>query len=92
MPLEDIMRSELVFGAMTHVPNRFLLTKLVSKAIREFHKPNACIQQTANEVFERFTRANPVGGALHTGNLRSFVPAKNRKTHSEGEELEQSVA
>jgi hypothetical protein len=86
------MRSELVFGAMTHVPNRFLLTKLVSKAIRKFHRPNTCIQQTANEVFERFSLANPIGGVLHAGNLRPFIPAKRHKSHSESEDLEQSVA
>lgn len=86
------MRSELVFGAMTHVPNRFLLTKLVSKAIRKFHRPNTCIQQTANEVFVRITRANPIGGVSHTPNLRSFVSGKKLKKHSEGEDLEQSVA
>ena len=30
------MRSELMFGAMTYVSNRFLLTRLASKATRRF--------------------------------------------------------
>ena len=54
------MRSELVFGAMAHVPNRFLLTKLASKAVRKLHRPNTRIQGTANDVFLRFKHANPM--------------------------------
>jgi hypothetical protein len=54
------MRSELVFGAMAHVSNRFLLTKLASKATRKFHKPNTRIQDTTNEVLERFSRSRPI--------------------------------
>jgi hypothetical protein len=60
MPEEDTMRSELVFGAMAHIPNRFLLTKLASKATRKFHKPNTRIQDTTNDVFVRFSCANPI--------------------------------
>jgi hypothetical protein len=54
------MRSELIFGAMAHVPNRFLLTKLASKAIRKFHRPNTRIQDTANDVFLQFGRSSPM--------------------------------
>ena len=53
------MRSELVFGAMTQVPNRLLLVKLASKATRILHRPNSRIQETMNDVFERFSHANP---------------------------------
>ncbi len=53
------MRSELVFGAMTQVPNRLLLVKLASKATRMLHRPNSRIQETMNDVFERFSHANP---------------------------------
>lgn len=60
------MRSELVFRAMTHVSNRFLLIKLASKAIRELHRPNSRIQDTANDVLVRFSRANPMPAARHT--------------------------
>ena len=56
------MRSELVFGAVTYVPNRFLLTRVAAKAIRRFHRANTRIQDTANEVFQRFARANPLAG------------------------------
>jgi hypothetical protein len=58
---EVLMRSELVFGAMEHVSNRYLLTKLASKAARELHKPGARIEDTTNDVLVRFSRANPIG-------------------------------
>jgi hypothetical protein len=54
------MRSELVFGAMAYVSNRFLLTKLASKATRKFHRPNTRIQDTTNDVFMHFRQASPI--------------------------------
>jgi hypothetical protein len=54
------MRSELVFGALAHVSNRFLLTKLASKATRKFHRPNTRIQDTTNDVFMRLSRSSPI--------------------------------
>jgi hypothetical protein len=59
MPLENTMRSERIFAAMTYVPNRFLLTKLAAAATRKFHRPNTPIQETMDEVFSRFSEANP---------------------------------
>jgi hypothetical protein len=58
------MRSDLVFGAMTNVPNRYLLTRLASKAARELHKQGARIEDTTNDVLVRFSRANPIGCEL----------------------------
>jgi hypothetical protein len=55
----DTMRSDLVFGATTHVSNRFLLTKLAAKATRKLHRPNSRIQETMNDVLLRFSQANP---------------------------------
>jgi hypothetical protein len=55
------MRSDLVFGAMGNVPNRYLLTKLASKAVRGMHKPGVRIEDTTNDVLVRFSRANPIG-------------------------------
>src|ERR1700677_392562 len=54
------MRSDLVFGALRYVPNRFLLTKLAAKAIRDFHKPNTRISETTNDVLARFSRTDPM--------------------------------
>jgi hypothetical protein len=47
------MRSELIFGALTYVPNRFLLTSLASKATRRFHRPNTRIEDTASRTLQR---------------------------------------
>jgi hypothetical protein len=89
--LEDIMRSELIFGAMTFVSNRFLLVRLAAKATRSFHRSNARIADTANDVFERFAHANPVAG-FPCRNLESFPVAAQLETHSSYEDLVQSVA
>lgn len=51
------MRSELVFGATAHVPNRYLLVRLTSKTTRMFHKPNARLEETANDVLRIFSCA-----------------------------------
>ena len=53
------MRSDLVFGALSHVSNRYQLCLLASKATRKLHKPNTRLQDTANEVFARFQTTNP---------------------------------
>lgn len=54
------MRSDLVFGAMTHVSNRFLLVKLAAMATRKLHRPNTRIQETMNDVLIRFSQTNPM--------------------------------
>ena len=53
------MRSDLVFPAVKTVRNRYMLCQLASKATRKFHKPNTRVQDTMNEVLNRFasTRA-----------------------------------
>ncbi len=48
-----MMRSELVFEAVTTLRNRYMLCQLASKATRKFHKPNTRIQDTTNEVLHR---------------------------------------
>lgn len=63
------MRSELVFGAMTFISNRYLLTGLAARATRKFHKPSTRIQDTTNDVFERFTRANPIAAVQYAGEV-----------------------
>jgi hypothetical protein len=85
------MRSELVFGAMTHVSNRFLLMRVASKATRKFHRPTTRIQDTANDVFERFTQVTPLAGVSFAGSLQSFPSAAQRKSHLSYGDLKQSV-
>ena len=55
------MRSDLVFGAMAKVSNRYLLTKLASKAVRGMHIPGVRIEDTTNAVLVHFSRTNPIG-------------------------------
>ena len=53
------MRSDLVFGALSHVSNRYQLCQLASKATRKLHKPNSRLQDTTNDVLVRFHTTNP---------------------------------
>jgi hypothetical protein len=57
------MRSDLVFGALSHVSNRYQLCQLASKATRKLHKPNTRLQDTTNEVLGRFQSTNPGAAA-----------------------------
>jgi len=70
------MRSELIFGAMTHVSNRYLLTKLASKATRKFHRPNTRIQDTANDVFLHFSRSSPIPVVQYISQLAAIPLAR----------------
>jgi hypothetical protein len=54
-----IMRSDLVFGALSHVSNRYQLCQLASKATRMLHKPTTRLQDTTNDVLARFRTTNP---------------------------------
>lgn len=51
------MRSDLIYNALNTVQNRYLLCQLASKATRKFHKPNTRIQETTNDVLNRFGKA-----------------------------------
>ena len=61
------MRSDLVFGAMKDVPNRYLLSQLASKVARKLHRPGTRMQDTTNDVLRRFSGANPIGCKLAFG-------------------------
>ena len=74
------MRSDLVFGAITNVPNRFLLSQLASKTARKLHRSGTRMQDTANDVLVRFGRANPIGSE-QTLRERLVVPLRSRATH-----------
>lgn len=54
------MRSDLIFGALTHVHNRYQLCQLASKATRKLHKPNTRLQDTTNDVLDRFRETVPM--------------------------------
>lgn len=50
------MRSNLIYEAVNAVPNRYLLCQVASKATRRFHRPNTRVQETMNEVLNRFAQ------------------------------------
>jgi hypothetical protein len=52
------VRSNLIFGALSPVQNRYMLCQLVSKATRKFHRPATRVQDTMNEVLHRFAGSN----------------------------------
>ena len=58
------MRSDLIFGALAHLENRYQLCQLASKATRKLHKPNTRVQDTCNDVLTRFHQNNPAAGAM----------------------------
>lgn len=66
------MRSELVFGAMSQVSNRFLLTMFAAKATRKLHRPNTRVQETVNDVLGRLSHADPIARVPDIGDLQPF--------------------
>jgi hypothetical protein len=54
------MRSDLIYGALAHISNRYQLCQLASKATRKLHKPNTRLQDTTNEVLVRFHETSPM--------------------------------
>jgi hypothetical protein len=71
------MRSDLIFGALTHVTNRYELCQLASKATRKLHKPNTRLQDTTNEVLDRFKDTLPMDASAEPV-VRS-IPVEQRK-------------
>ena len=69
------MRSNLVYGAVAPVQNRYMLCQLASKATRKFHKPNTRIQETMNEVLERIASSDRQGVLAEP---EHFVEAQRR--------------
>ena len=53
------MRADLTFMALAQESNRYLLTRLIAKATRKLHRPNTRLQDTMNDVFERFSCSKP---------------------------------
>ncbi len=72
------MRSDLIFGALTHVSNRYQLCQLASKATRKLHKPNSRLQDTTNEVFIRFHGTNPAATSLNAAPV-AVQPVQQRR-------------
>jgi hypothetical protein len=71
------MRSDLVFGALSHVSNRYQLCQLASKATRMLHKPNTRLQDTTNDVLHRFHSTNP--GSITPQQTPASQPMERRR-------------
>jgi hypothetical protein len=71
------MRSDLVFGALSHVSNRYQLCQLASKATRKLHKPNTRLQDTTNDVLVRFRSDHP--GAPLAKTMKAEEPVVRRR-------------
>lgn len=72
------MRSDLIFGALTHVHNRYQLCQLASKATRKLHKPNTRLQDTTNDVLERFKDTVPMDGTPFESEQDEVVATERR--------------
>lgn len=72
------MRSNLIYGALTHVKNRYQLCQLASKATRKLHKPNTRLQETMNEVLYRFRSENPMAPVARVAENESVRKQERR--------------
>jgi hypothetical protein len=72
------MRSDLIFGALTHVNNRYQLCQLASKATRKLHKPNTRLQDTTNDVLERFKDTVPMGEGFSESEQDEMLATERR--------------
>jgi hypothetical protein len=73
------MRSDLIFGALAHVTNRYQLCQLASKATRKLHKPNTRLQDTTNEVLVRFRYASPAAQMQAAAQAAESAPVQQRR-------------
>lgn len=72
------MRSDLIFGALTHVNNRYQLCQLASKATRKLHKPNTRLQDTTNDVLERFKDTVPMNASASENENDEMLATERR--------------
>lgn len=78
---EVLMRSDLVFDAKVHVPNRYQLVRILSMATRALHRPGTRIEDTMNDVLVRFGQANPISHRKPS-RASSSATGSPGKTHS----------
>jgi hypothetical protein len=73
------MRSDLIFGALSHITNRYQLCQLASKATRKLHRPTTRVQDTMNEVMVRFHEIQPMSAVTHNTTSKSGVNLQERR-------------
>ena len=72
------MRSDLIYDALTTVPNRYMLCQVASKATRKFHKPNSRIQETMNEVLSHFGNVDQRERVLERESIPMIIATERR--------------
>ena len=78
------MRSELVFAAKRTIINRFTLCTAAAKATRLFHVDNTRIQDTTNDVLQRFASQHErVLRSDHAPMRRGPGKYANRREHDD---------
>lgn len=70
------MRSDLVFGALKNLDNRYVLCQLASKATRRFHRPNSRVQETMNDVLTRFSKASQLDAMAANADQYAVEPTR----------------
>lgn len=65
------MRSELIFKALVYESNRYLLCRLVAKGTRKLHRPNTRVEDTTNEMLERFSEPASTSEAVVIGQVQA---------------------
>jgi hypothetical protein len=78
------MRSDLVFDAVAHIQNRYLLVRLTSKTTRIFHRPDLRLEETANDALRLFCHTNP----QETQSLDSLPKPRMKDSHSKNRPTE----
>ncbi|HEY0795948.1 MAG TPA: DNA-directed RNA polymerase subunit omega [Acidisarcina sp.] len=63
------MRSDLIFGAEAHVKNRYQLCQLTALATRKLHRPTVRVQDTTNDVLDRFRKSDPAAPSAKTNTV-----------------------
>ena len=74
------MRSDLVFGAIKQVSNRFLLVRTLAKATRGLHKSGTRIEDTTDVALIRFGCANPIA-RTDAVPIAANIPAHHSRPH-----------
>ncbi len=79
------MRSELIFGAIRSISNRYLLSRLTSKATRLLHRPNTRIEDTTNEALRwlKGCEASSTTSALAGGNDADYEATRISRQHTQ---------
>jgi len=52
------VRSELIFQAIVHESNRYMLCRVIAKGTRALHRPNTRLQETTNAALEHLIHAS----------------------------------